>query len=104
MKYKIKVVIKRPDEKFGHKTSISPRLENLQRIVGGKIEVMTLTDGIYIISNKNSKIEKLPPNMRVGLFDMISGDIIVCGKNEEGFDDIPIDFQAWKRIVSLWND
>ena len=104
MRYKIKVVIKRPDETFGHKTSISPRLENLQKTVGGELDVIKLTDDIYITCNKNAKSEKMPPNMKIGLFDVICGNIIVCGKDEEGFDSLPIDFQTWKRIVNKWND
>ena len=31
---KVRVIIKRPDEEFGHVTNISPSLENLQRNVG----------------------------------------------------------------------
>ena len=66
--------------------------------------VRMLTDDIYIICNKNAKSENMPPNMKIGLFDVICGNIIVCGKDEEGFDSLPIDFQTWKRIVSKWND
>lgn len=32
---KVKVIIKRPDEKYGHVTNISTTLENLQRTVEG---------------------------------------------------------------------
>ena len=35
---KIRAIIKRPDEKYGHVTNISPTLENLQKTVGGYIE------------------------------------------------------------------
>ena len=40
---RIKAVVKRPDEKFGHMTNISNSLKNLQNTVGGYIE--TVTDG-----------------------------------------------------------
>jgi len=36
MAQKIKVIIKRPDEKYGHVTGISRTLENLQKTVGGR--------------------------------------------------------------------
>lgn len=37
MSGKIKVIIKRPDEKVGHMTNISASLKNLQRTVDGPI-------------------------------------------------------------------
>lgn len=35
---KIKVIVKRPDEQYGHVCHISDRLENLQKTVEGYIE------------------------------------------------------------------
>ena len=35
---KVRVIIKRPDEKFGHVTNISVRLENLQKTVDPEAE------------------------------------------------------------------
>ena len=40
---KIKCIIKRPDEEYGHVTNISPRLENLQKTVEGYIETVPLS-------------------------------------------------------------
>ena len=37
MAYKIKCYIKRPDEEYGHSTSVSNTLENLQRNVVERI-------------------------------------------------------------------
>ena len=44
---KIKVIIKRPDEKAGHVTNISASLKNLQKTVEGNIETVSeeLPDG-----------------------------------------------------------
>ena len=39
---RIKVIIKRPDEKYGHVTYISDSLENLQKTVGGPIEIVSI--------------------------------------------------------------
>lgn len=42
MDAKIKVIIKRADEEYGHVTNISHRLENLQNTVGGYIETVNI--------------------------------------------------------------
>lgn len=99
---KIRAVVKRPDEKYGHMTNISNTLSNLQRTVGGYIETLTLGD-IVIIVNEEGKHQKLEPNMMIGT-DMLVGTIIVCGVNGEEFDDIPISFNVWKRLVDKWNE
>ena len=51
MAHKIKVIVKRPDEKDGHVTNISYTLENLQKTVEGHIETLTLP-GFTIICNE----------------------------------------------------
>ena len=50
---KIKVIIKRPDEEFGHVCNISNSLENLQKTVGGYIEAVPLTNKNVIICNED---------------------------------------------------
>ena len=56
---KIKVIVKRPDEKIGHVTYISNTLENLQKIVGGKIEVVhTGISGLILILDEEGKLKK----------------------------------------------
>ena len=45
---KIKAIIKRPDEKIGHMTWISPTLENLQKHVDGYIETVNFGDMIIL--------------------------------------------------------
>jgi hypothetical protein len=46
MESKIKVLIKRPDEQYGHMTWISSNLKNMQRTVDGNIQAVTLSDDI----------------------------------------------------------
>lgn len=99
---KIRVIVKRPDEEYGHMTNISPRLENLQKIVGGYIETVSLTDKIVIICNEKGKLRGLEPNLRIGSFDVLVGTIIVCGIDGDDFGEIPIDFKTWKKLVDDW--
>lgn len=96
-KFKIKVVIKRPDEEYGHMTNISNTLENLQKTVEGYIEVITLGK-LAIIMNEEGKLRGLPPNMPLGN-DIIVGTIIICGIQDEDFADIPVTFAEWKKTV-----
>lgn len=103
---KIKAIIKRPDEDYGHVTWISGRLENLQKTVGGHIEVVALTKHLVIICNEDGKLLNLDNNFYLGsrIQDMIVGNAIVCGVEGEEFSDIPIDFTAWKRMLTEWGN
>lgn len=99
---KIRAIVKRPDEAFGHMTNISCSLENLQRLVGGYIEVVDLGPGLAILCNEEGKIQRLTPNMHLGS-DVLVGDIVIIGTKGEEFCDIPISFATWKGIVRRYN-
>lgn len=98
---KIKVIVKRPDEKYGHVCNISNSLKNLQNTVGGYIETITF-DKFVIIVNEEGKLKGLPFNMRLGS-DSLVGTIIVAGIDGEEFGDLQIDFSIWKKIVEEWS-
>ena len=105
---KIKVIIKRPDEKYGHMTNISPSLKNLQKIVEGYVEIVTILEdkGLVMICNEEGKIRKLPRNFIMGkppFHDMIVGTVILCGADGDGLTDIPIGFDTWKFMINRWN-
>lgn len=99
---KIKAIIKRPDEEFGHMTNISERLENLQNTVEGYIECVSPDPRIVIICNEEGKLIGLEPNMKIP-GDTLFGTIIVVGVSGEDFSDIPISFEEWKQLVKEWN-
>lgn len=104
---KIKVIIKRPDEKHGHVTNISDSLKNLQKIVGGPIEIVSLPfPHTVLICNEEGKLRGLPTNFLCGILlkDFIVGDAIICGTDGEDLTDIPIDFQAWKTALKAWGN
>lgn len=92
---KIKVIIKRPDEKYGHVTHISDTLENLQKTVEGRIEMVPAVQGAVIICNEEGKLRNLEPNMWY-YHDKLHGTIIVCGMEGEDLADIPIPLSVWK--------
>lgn len=101
MATKIRAIVKRSDEIYGHVTAISNTLENLQRTVGGYIEAVEIGPGIVIICDEESKIKGKPFNMAVpnNPNDFFSGDIVVLGVRGEEFDDCPLEFDEWKALV-----
>ena len=104
---KIRAIVKRPDEKFGHVTNISTSLKNLQKIVGGFIQTVTLTSNTVIICNEEGKIKGLEPNFIIGTApfqDVIVGEAIVIGTDGEDFCDLPISFDAWKKLLKGWGN
>lgn len=98
MKYKIKAIIKRPDEEIGHMTNISPSLENLQKTVGGYIETVPITEKVMLLCDGEGKLKNREPNIWIGQ-ELIVGTVIILGVKGEEFDDIPINFQTWKELM-----
>ena len=116
MAKKIKCIVKRPDEQFGHVTWVSDSLENLQKTVGGYIETVTLDNGVVLICNEEGAIRQLPYNFTLGrlhelapddyimMRNPIFGTVIVCGADGDEFADIPIDFNEWKSLLCEWGN
>lgn len=105
---KIKVIVKRPDEKIGHVTYISNTLENLQKIVGGKIEVVhTGISGLILILDEEGKLKEYQKNFLIGgrMFpDMVVGTAVLCGVSDDDFADVPINMAQWKIALELWGN
>ena len=105
---KIKVIIKRPDEQYGHGTNISPRLENLQKTVEGYIEQVSIGGSTVLICNEEGKIRNLERNFIIGfkgfVTDIICGTAIIAGVDGEGLMDVPISFDVWKRLLKEWGN
>lgn len=84
----------------GEVVNVSPKngkdfkLEELQEIVGGFIEVVTLSDNKIMVVNEEGKIEGLPKNHKATeilnantdpmfeFIDYIVGDALICNGNE----------------------
>ena len=85
---KIKEIIKRPDEKKGHVTFVSNTLENLQRNVGGNIEVFRFASDCAVICNEDGKMLGLESNC-VCVGELFVGDILIVGIDGSEFCDVP---------------
>lgn len=100
MAHKIDCIIKRPDEPYGHKTAVSDSLENLQKIVGGYIECVYLSEDLVIICDEEGKLKGREPNVPLK-GDVLVGTIIVVGNDGDSFGDIPITFNEWKSMIDV---
>lgn len=101
----------RPDSLL-YKTNMSLTLENLQKFVGGYIEIVNLgTYGdqeILMICNEEGKLlEKCTPNFYLGN-DLIFGDVVFAARKGEeivGINPTTITaFRTWLKVkgVSTW--
>lgn len=106
MSYKMRVLIKRPDEKYGHVCNISNRLENLQKTVGGYIEAIQIAESadekpILLVCNEEGKIKGLEHNMYIGDEEIV-GTFFLCSTEGEEFADLPYTFgmAEWKKLVN----
>lgn len=97
-----RVIVKRPDEKYGHVANISMALNNLQKTVGGYIETVSLTDKLVVICNEEGKLQGLEPNFRLPWGDVVCGTAIICGVKDENFGAVPIKFDVWKKLLDDW--
>lgn len=102
---KLRAIIKRPDEEFGHVTNISDTLENLQRTVGGYIETVTITAEVngkrkrfVIVCDEEGQLKGKEPNCSV-LNVRFCGDIAVLGIENDDFVDCPLTFGEWKDLL-----
>lgn len=103
----MRCIVKRPDEKYGHVTNISTSLKNLQKIVDGPIQTVTLSGNTVIICNEEGKLRGLQKNFRIGesiFADVIVGEAIVIGTVGEEFGDLEMDFSTWKRLLTQWGN
>lgn len=66
------------------------KLEELQSIVGGYIEIVWLPNGKIMVINEEGKLMNLPENVNAtkiyhstfGYNDLIVGDVLLCDSNQ----------------------
>jgi hypothetical protein len=101
---KIRVIIKRPDEKIGHVCNISHTLKNLQNIVEGYIEVIAIEGNTVLLCNEEGKLKSLAHNFKMP-YDTIVGTVIVCNVKGEDFADLPEGYiKTWKKLLQEWGN
>lgn len=85
----IKILLKKVGE-VPKWTEISNDLHTFQKIVGGPIEVLTITDNVACVCNEEGKLKRLSNNFAY-LGDNIAGNVIFCGVAEDEFCSLDIE-------------
>jgi Domain of unknown function (DUF3846) len=75
----IRVLVYEPGKEPEERT-IPNNLEALQGIVGGDIEVVSLSRSLKLICNEEGRLRGLPPNRVVPHFGAICGTFLVAGQ------------------------
>ena len=89
MKKKIRIIRQKPGC-MAEWIDLPNRLEDLQREVGGYIEILPLTDGSCLICNAEGKLQGLKENVFYR-GDVIVGTILIAGTDGDELDDLPFD-------------
>lgn len=103
MSKKIKVFVKEPNKR-PRCVWIANTLENLQSIVGGDIEIATLTENLVVICKRLAFDEERTFCCRFGNM-VCNGTIIIAGYNgeTEDCDNVPMNYREAKLAYpKLW--
>ena len=93
----INVIIKRPGE-IPHAVQVKNELHELQRVVGGYIETVTITTDLVIICNEEGRLLGLDPNCTVCGVSFV-GNIIIAAYDDEGnFTDVKLSHDELMQI------
>ena len=97
---KIRVLIVEPN-KESYQIKIEHTLKNLQKIVGGYIEILQLDYNTDLVCNDEGKINRLPLNRFVD-YDIIAGTFIIAGhKDSETISLSRKQIKKYKEVFRL---
>jgi len=83
-KDELRIVLKKVGEE-PEIMNIENTLEAKQKLVGGWIEVVTVTDDILLVCNEEGKLDNLDPNLLFD-YDYIAGDCFFIGDDYKNGD------------------
>lgn len=96
----MRIVIKKPGEP-AEARNVPNTLDEWQRLVGGYIEVVTLTPHLLMIVNEEGKLLDLPNNF-TWHGDPIKGNAIFVGAKDDEFFDI--DRGLEEDLLGFWKE
>lgn len=71
-----------------YEAEITPDLENLQKLVGGMVEMVPLSEGLVLICDEEGKINGKTGNRHIGN-DIIAGQFIIAGSKNGDICSLP---------------
>ena len=83
-KEELKIVLKKVGEE-PEVMNIENTLEAKQELVGGLIQIASITEEILLVCNEEGKLENLPPNLLFD-YDYIAGDCFFIGDDYDNAD------------------
>jgi len=95
---KIYAIVKGSREKIGRIVEVDNTLKAFQKIVGGYIQAVPVSDDLTVICDEEGLIKGYPLNCWVGSIGF-HGTIAVVGTKGEEFADVPISLDEWERII-----
>ncbi len=83
----MRILYKRPEDKYGKLIDVENSLEALQELIGGFLEAVSYGYNDVLICDEDGQAKGLKPNIYCDA-GLILGPIIICGSDEEEFTDI----------------
>lgn len=80
---KIKVVLQNPGE-ISRIVTVSNTLEALQDMIGGYIEMHSLSNGLVLVMDEEGRLKGLPENVRCVQYGTIVGTVFITAADDEG--------------------
>lgn len=100
---KIKVIIKEPGKK-PRSVRISDTEKNLQRTVGGYVDMITIATDLKVLCNEGGRRDGLPWCCNICGVDFV-GTVVFVGLDKGEFTDVPCTYDEVKRLFPrLWED
>lgn len=96
------VIVKKPGE-LPKAVKVRNKLEPLQELVGGYIEVVSLYDYMVVLCDEEGRLRGKPYNCRIGGIDFV-GTVVLAGTFRDEFASVPYDSldALWKDYPELW--
>lgn len=98
MKEKIRVIIKKTGERYGHEAEIPNTLAAIQEAVGGFIEAKNLGGGLIAIFDEEGLLKKSGWNMFLQGIP-ICGTIVFAGEGGVEFTDCPLSIEEFRKKI-----
>lgn len=98
MKEKIRVIIKKTDERYGHEEEIPNTLAAIKEAVDGFIEARNLGDGLVAIFDEEGLLKRSGWNMYLQGIP-VCGTIVFVGEGTTEFKDCPFSMEEFRKKI-----